>query len=186
MDTKTNLLDAAEALARSRGFDAFSYADLASAVGIRKASIHHHFPAKADLALALIDRYAARVQHILAELTASGANAADRLTGYLSLYREALKDGEQICLCVAYSAGRDSFSPDVLTRLEAFHAAGTDWLEAVYTLGVEDRSIAQGRDPASEARATLALVEGAQIIARATKNIALFDAATESLRARIR
>jgi len=56
-DIKTALLDSAERAARRRGFDGFSYADLAKDMGIRKASIHHHFPTKAALSVALMKRY---------------------------------------------------------------------------------------------------------------------------------
>ena len=57
MNTRTSLLDSAEQAVRQRGYNGFSYADLAREIGIRKASIHHHFPTKADLGLALIERY---------------------------------------------------------------------------------------------------------------------------------
>lgn len=183
MDTKDALLDSAEMLARSRGFDAFSYADLSKDVGIRKASIHHHFPGKADLALALIDRYDDRFQQELDHLNKRHARAGDRLLGYLGLYRNALKGGEQLCLCVAYSAGRDSFTPEVLARLEVFHSAGIAWLTAVFSM--HDGSIANVTDPKAEARATLAMVEGAQLMARAAKDITLFDAATDALKTRV-
>ncbi|MDP2026901.1 TetR/AcrR family transcriptional regulator [Sulfuriferula sp.] len=42
-------------MVQRRGFNDFSYADIANEVGIRKASLHHHFPTKTDLGLALID-----------------------------------------------------------------------------------------------------------------------------------
>lgn len=57
MNTKTNLLNSAERVARTRGFDGFSYADLAADVGTIKASIHHHFASKAALAVTLMNRY---------------------------------------------------------------------------------------------------------------------------------
>ena len=56
-DTKTALLNSAERAARSKGFDGFSYADLAKEVGIRKASIHYHFPTKDALTISLMVRY---------------------------------------------------------------------------------------------------------------------------------
>lgn len=53
-NTAQRILDTAQDLIRHRGYSAFSYADIADRVGIRKASIHYHFAAKEDLVLSLI------------------------------------------------------------------------------------------------------------------------------------
>ena len=62
-DTATRILDVAERLAQTRGFNGFSYADIAAEVGITKAALHYHFATKAGLGQALIGRYAARLVH---------------------------------------------------------------------------------------------------------------------------
>ena len=185
MDTRTALLDSAERVARQRGFDAFSYADLAKEVGIRKASIHYHFPMKADLAFGLIERYAQRFSQTLSKIAASPGPAAAKLSTYRELYRDALADGDQLCLCVAMSAGRDSFSEPVLELLNQFHEDSIAWLTQVFEEGQADGSITHVGDPASEAPATLALMEGAQLVARAAKDTTLFDQATASFGARL-
>ena len=56
-DTHERILNAAERLMVSCGYNAFSYADISAEVGIGKATIHHHFPTKADLAAAVLARY---------------------------------------------------------------------------------------------------------------------------------
>ena len=185
MDTRNALLDSAERAARQRGFDAFSYADLAKEVGIRKASIHYHFPMKADLAFGLIERYALRLSETLAHIASSQDSAAAQLSAYHDVYRDALSGGDQLCLCVALSAGRDSLSEPVLAELNQFHEDSIAWLERVFEAGRADGSVAHVGDPASEAAATLALMEGAQLVARAAKDITLFDQATASFSARL-
>ncbi|MFN3213049.1 MAG: TetR/AcrR family transcriptional regulator [Henriciella sp.] len=185
MDTRSALLDSAERAARERGFDAFSYADLAREVGIRKASIHHHFPVKADLAFGLIERYAVRFAETLAEIDRDHVNAADKLRAYQSVYRDALADGTQLCLCVSMSAGRDSFSEPVLDLLAQFHQDSVAWLSQVFAQGVEDGTVAYLSDPDAEARAALALMEGAQLSARAAEDVTLFDQATAAFLSRL-
>ena len=185
MDTRIALLDSAERAARQRGFDAFSYADLAKEVGIRKASIHYHFPIKADLAFGLVERYAARFAETLAEIETGHTTAAAKLQAYADIYREALAGGEQVCLCVALSAGRDSLSEPVLAELNQFHADSIAWLEHVFEAGRSDGSVSGFANPAAEAAATLALMEGAQLVARAAKDITLFDQAAAAFLARL-
>ncbi|MEO1658699.1 MAG: TetR/AcrR family transcriptional regulator [Pseudomonadota bacterium] len=185
MDTRDQLLDSAERLARSRGYDAFSYADLSAEVGIRKASIHHHFPTKADLALALVDRYREGVALKLETAAKTAKTGAQRVAGFIATYRQAMNGGHSLCLCVAFSAGRESLSEPVLASLNQFNEDTTAWLREAYTLADEDGSIAGLGEIAAEAAATLALVEGAQLIARAASDVSPFDQATHSLESRL-
>jgi TetR/AcrR family transcriptional regulator, transcriptional repressor for nem operon len=185
MDTRTALLDAAEYAARARGFDGFSYADLAEVVGIRKASIHYHFPAKADLALALIERYAVRFFEALDQIAVDQPTGGARLKAYITSCRAALAEGEQLCLCIAFSAGRDGLSSEVLIKLDAFHVTVGLWLAEIFATGQQDQSIAGVGDCHEEAQACLAQMEGAQLIARAAKDVSRFDAAVASLLRRV-
>ena len=56
MDTRTSILNLAEKLIRTRGYHAFSYQDISKPLKIKNAAVHYHFPAKADLGLAVIQR----------------------------------------------------------------------------------------------------------------------------------
>ena len=69
--TATRILDVAEGLAQTRGFNGFSYADIAAEIGITKASLHYHFPSKADLGRALVRRYTERFMDALDAIEAS-------------------------------------------------------------------------------------------------------------------
>lgn len=185
MNTKTALLDSAETFVRSRGFDAFSFADLSKEVGIRKASIHHHFPTKADLAKTLVDRYAQSFLARLSEVSTSRGTGADKLRAYLTLYRDALSDGDSLCLCVAFASTPESFDKDVHKSLSAFHEASINWLTDVFETAQKDGSVSHINSPQDDAAATLALVEGAQIMARSKQDTAVFDQATASLQTRL-
>lgn len=184
-DTRTRLLDCAESAVRSRGFDGFSYADMAVAVGIRKASIHYYFPTKADLALALIERYSDRFFAKLDAIAAREASAGARLKNYVSACRDALDGGTKLCLCVAFATGCDGLSAPVLARLDRFHLTVAAWLECTFALGQADGTIAAVRAPKQEADACLATMEGAQLIARAARAVGRFDAAAEVILSRL-
>lgn len=185
MDTKAALLDSAEQAIRARGFDGFSYADLAADVGIRKASIHHHFPTKADLALALIARYSDNFFVKLDQISEKRPTGGARLKAYISACRDALDGGKKLCLCVAFCTGRDGLSPDVIARLDGFHRTVSAWLGEVFEAGKADNTIAGVSDIAAEAHACLAQMEGAQLIARAANDADRFDAAVARLLQRI-
>lgn len=184
IDTKSDILNAAEHMARSTGFDGFSYADLADSVGIRKASIHYHYPTKGDLSLALIGRYRQVFLDRLAQITARDTSAAARLLAYLDLYRHALDGGRSLCLCVALSVTQGALPEATKSELARFHRDVAQWLETVFRLALSDGSIRAVADPKAEAQAALAQVEGAQIMARAATDPTRFEAAIDTLRAR--
>ena len=185
MNTRISLLQSAEQAVRQRGYHGFSYADLAREIGIRKASIHHHFPTKADLGVALIERYNAAFFDQLKNIKDAEGTAADQLRAYLRLYRDALDNGEQVCLCVSLSAGRDHLSDEILDQLDQFHRDSLHWLEQLFERADADGSISLHAAPEAEASAALALVEGAQLLARASKDMTQFDQSTRALHARL-
>lgn len=186
VDTKTALLDSAERAARTRGFDGFSYADLATDVGIRKASIHHHFPTKAALSVALMDRYYNQLKAACAAIDADKNTGAERLSALIDVYREAHDEGKSLCLCVSFSTSRESLPVEVIYQISRFRTMMIDWLESAFSVGQSDSTIRDVHDPALEAAAALPLLEGAQLAARAEEKPELFESAMQLLRQRLR
>ena len=184
MDTKQALLDSAENAVRMSGYDGFSYADLSREVGIRKASIHYHFPTKADLALELMRRYDADRIAQLAAIDARSDRAADRLTGQINRYRDALEGGNKLCLCVAFSISTDHLDDALIAQLQRYRSESIAWLTSVFDRAVWDGSIRDVESPAEEAAACLALLEGGHLAARAERDVTRFDAAVAQLQRR--
>jgi len=185
IDTKTALLNSAENAARRLGFDGFSYADLAEDVGIRKASIHHHFPSKAKLSLALMRRYHDNFREVCTKINAQFETGGARLAGLIKQYKSGSDDGKQLCLCASFSASRDSLPPDVVQQISLFRAMVVEWMTRAFEKGQDDGSIAGVTNPALEAASTMSLLEGAQLAARTEENPFLFDNAIALLKARI-
>lgn len=184
MTTRDALLTHAEELARISGYDGFSFADLATGAGIRKASVHHHFPTKADLAVEVMESYAARALEALAPVAAAPGGA--RLEAVVALYRDALQGGRSQCLCVAFSAVRARLPLPVQEAVAGFQAEMRGWLSAAFAAGKADGSIAGVVVSEIEAASAFALLEGAQLVARAGRDAAQFDRAVAPLCARIR
>src|SRR3954453_14307547 len=97
-DTAQRTLDIAERLVQTRGFNGFSYADVAEALKVTKASLHYHFPSKAELGARLIERYERNFLEALAAIDAAAKDARDKLRRYAALYEGVLRDN-RMCLC---------------------------------------------------------------------------------------
>ena len=164
-DTRSALLAEAETLVRGRGYSGFSYADLAGAVGIRKASIHHHFPTKTDLAVALLAAYAERYAGALETILATSDDGVARVLAYADLYLQGVERGLG-CLCAALAAERDTLPQQLRDDLGRFFDAHIGWLEIVLREGRANGTVRASIAPGPFARMIVATLEGALMMER--------------------
>lgn len=163
--TRDALLEEAETLIRSRGYSGFSYADLSAAVGIRKASIHHHFPAKADLAVALLAAYDERYDRLMDDILAGTTDGLARTRAYADLYLLGIDKGLG-CLCAAFAAELTTLPDRLRTDLTRFFDKHVAWVEGVLTAGQENGTIRADVRPQAFARLIVAALEGALMMER--------------------
>ena len=166
-DTKTRLLDAAGALVQTRGYQGFSFHDLASKVGITTASIHYHFPTKANLGQALVRRYTLLFLNALGKPDA--ASPVRCLNHYVDVFRATLLEG-RMCLCGMIGAEVDGVPAAVAREVREFFAANLNWLRSVFEVGGEPPIAAEAK-----AKLVLSTLEGAMLIARAGGDPNSFD-----------
>ena len=62
-ETRDQIVLLADQLIRTQGFNAFSYADIAGPMAIRRPAVHHYFPVKSDLGISVIDNELERIAH---------------------------------------------------------------------------------------------------------------------------
>jgi len=137
-DTKTRILDVAEKLTQIRGFNGFSYIDLAEEIGVKTASIHYHYKLKADLALALVERIHEEHVGAFGQLDARFSSPEKRLTALVEQFESYLKE-EKFCLCGMLSAEMQSVSPAVKKRLKAYFDDMRSWVaKQLKELGFKD------------------------------------------------
>jgi TetR/AcrR family transcriptional repressor of nem operon len=179
-ETAARVLDIAERFVQVRGFNGFSYADVAAELGVTKAALHYHFASKGDLGAALIDRYCARLAARLAALDAGCPAAVDRLHGYVGLYRGMLAEG-RLCLCAMLAAEYHTLPGPMQAAVLRFFGQNEAWLESVLAGAAAEGSITL-RGPARDAAVALvAGLEGAMLVARPFGDLARFEIAAASL-----
>src|SRR5271156_3844346 len=122
----TAILDVAERLAQTRGYNGFSYADIASELGVTKASLHYHFPSKAELGRALIERYRALFGAALEVIDQQAKNPYEKLQQYVELYSSVLSN-ERMCLCGMLAAEYATLPAPMQEGLKSFFDANERW-----------------------------------------------------------
>ena len=156
------------------GFNGFSYADIAQEVGIRKASLHHYFPTKTDLGLALIEVYSAQVDNALLHISNSTLPADEKLAAYVALYRGSL-EANRMCLCGMLASEALTLDAVMLPGIKRFFARNAEWLTEILAIGKSQKLFAFPGSAAAQARLLLSTLQGALLIARATGDLEAFN-----------
>jgi TetR/AcrR family transcriptional repressor of nem operon len=179
-DTREKIMSAARATVQARGYNALSFRDLATEVGIKSASVHYHFPTKGDLGAALARRYTEDGATYLAGLDASYKDQRSSMKHYTDIFRAALVNDNRMCLWGIMAAEHEDMPPEVRDELNRFKALNVAWLEKLISIDLidaRDRKLARRR-----ALGIFAAIEGAQLIARSQNDIAIYDQVIESYR----
>ncbi|WP_132251023.1 TetR/AcrR family transcriptional regulator [Methylobacterium segetis] len=184
-DTRAELLAEAETLVRGRGYSGFSYADLSAAVGIRKASIHHHFRTKEDLGFALMQAYEARYETALDAILAENPDAVARIEAYGRLYLGGVEQGLG-CLCAALATEGEALPARLREAVVTFFDRHIAWLERVLRQGQAEGSVRAGLDTAAQARFVISTLEGALLMERLLGGPPAFSATLRALCASLR
>ena len=178
--TAERILDIAERLVQTRGFNSFSYADIATELGITKASLHYHFPGKAELGYALITRYAERFNGALDDIDRTLPDARAKLEAYADLYAGVLR-GERMCMCGVLAAEFQTLPDQMRGEVIRFFDENQTWLTDLVKQGKADRSLSYRGRAEDVAQGILSTLEGAMLVARPYGNLIRFDAAKNQL-----
>ncbi|SNS00779.1 transcriptional regulator, TetR family [Methylobacillus rhizosphaerae] len=164
---------AAEIIAHTRSlleagsYNSFSYADISARVHISKASIHHHFPSKAELVRVVVARYRIEARAGMAVLNQQLADPLDALKAYVNYWSKCIKDGtSSFCICALLAAEMPTIPEEVAAEVQGHFEDLSTWLTSIFAKGVAEGKFHLKDSPAIEARGFMASVHGAMLAAR--------------------
>lgn len=179
-DTATRILDVAERLVQTRGFNGFSYADIAQELHVTKAALHYHFRTKTDLGTALIERYHRQFADALDTVALAEPEPLVALHRYVDVYRDVLRK-DRICLCGMLAAESETLPAPMRQAVADFFDLNVAWLASTLEAGRRCGALRFGPEPADEATSLLGALEGAMLIARLRHDRQGFDAVADRL-----
>ncbi len=187
----TSTADAILGCARSAivagGYNGFSYADIADVVGIRKASIHHHFPTKVDLVRTLVKQYRDEAAEAVAEIERRVPDALEQIRTYTGYWESCIGDPEtSYCVCALLATQIPVLPDEIGYEIRAYFRALSAWLTSVLERGVRQGGITLTDSAHVEAEALMAAVHGAMLSARAYGDPQAFAAITRPVIDRLR
>lgn len=182
-DTKTLILDVAQDLIQRLGVNAMSYQHISESVGIRKASVHTHFPKKDDLLIALLERYGDRFLRIVDGILESNDSPEVKLRRYCGLFEATLSSGNQdkACLCAMLGAESETLNHPCVEHVRRFYIANCDRLLALLQEGRQDGSFQFKGDVQAMTPLIFSVLEGGMLVARVQGGAHQFHQVIEQL-----
>lgn len=162
---KDQILDYAQTLVQTRGYNAMSFRDLAAEIGIKSSSIHYYFPSKEDLAVALIDRYRDTFKAALAQIDAGTADPNARFKRFVALFVDTVRCGK-ICLGGMFASDLATLSELTQVHVKKFFAENEEWLAGLLKEGREKGKFSFEGSATTKAETIFSLLEGAMVAAR--------------------
>ncbi len=171
-DTAEQILDLAETLIQTRGYNAFSYQDIADSLGIRKASIHYHFASKAELGVAVVDRYIERFGAALVSIAEDEKQSSlAMLDFYVQPYLQFASTPDRVCLSGALAGEMMALPPEVRARVDHFFRTHQVWLTKILKRGVARGEFRLAAPAPKVARFIFGALQGALLVKRTTGDL---------------
>jgi len=166
-DTRSQILELADGLFRSRGYTGFSYRDIATQLGVKTAAIHYHFPAKADLGVAVIDRFRDLLRRRTARFMLEGGDPLIQIEAYFRFNQRQCSDTCVLICPLGSVAAAYETMPEVMRERAGLLVQETlAWLERVLQVGQEQGVFHFQGLPRDKAAAVMAALQGALQLAR--------------------
>ncbi|MEW9570257.1 TetR/AcrR family transcriptional regulator [Rhodanobacter sp. Si-c] len=159
----------ARLLLEAGGYNSFSYADISARVHISKASIHHHFPSKAELVRIVVARYREEARGGMEALDRELADPLAELKAYVDYWATCIRGGtSSFCICAMLAAELPAIPSEVADEVRGHFQDLTAWLASLFKKGKAKGQLHLQGSPALEAKAFMAAVHGAMLAARGT------------------
>jgi AcrR family transcriptional regulator len=166
-NSKRTILNMAEDLLQVKGFNGFSYAHIASELGVKNAAIHYHFPTKEELGRAVIKRYRDRFQLWINNSRVKDLPPEKKIDWFFNIYNDTRADQGKVCLIGSMEVEFNTIPEGLQAEVEALHREMLAWLQATLAEGRETGVFHFHGDPAGKAALILSSLQGALQMARA-------------------
>jgi TetR/AcrR family transcriptional regulator, transcriptional repressor for nem operon len=180
-ETEDRILQTAKTLISDLGYSAFSYADIAEVVQISKASIHHHFPTKANLVVSVLKDHREKLLQGTRLLTQQVDDPSARLRAYVQHWEGCIRNNkEPFCIAALLAAELPSLPEEVRREVQQHFMELSQWIRETLEEGIRKRSFKLKANPEDEAQTFMALVHGAMLSARALGSSDVFTTVTNA------
>ena len=148
--TRENILELGESLIRSKGYNAFSYLDISSELGIKNAAIHYYFPSKENLGTSIVKTNVQRFEEMVENMHSRGFNELQQLETFIKIYIKSYREKK---LCIMGSLGPDfnTLNDSTKAELKRMTEMILDWLTSILESGKQKKIFIFKEEPKNKA-----------------------------------
>ena len=182
-DTRERILDSAQTLLETRGYNAFSYQDIATELGIKKASLHYHFASKADLGAALAERHAESTRLYFADVDAAGLDPWQKFDAFVEPFLRLAGTCDRMCAGGIIAAEFPTLEPAMQGHMQAFFSTIHQWLNTTLEDGRKSGAFRFDGPATVKADVMIAALEGMILLSRVRQNADFLKPLIQDLKA---
>jgi len=177
--TVQRIMAVAQELVQSKGYNGFSFHDIARKLGIKSASVHYYYPAKSDLGKSLMQHYRQYFINELNQVDAISKSSMDKLDSFTQLFLNTLESDNRMCLCGMFASDITTMPEEIQEEVRLFFTECETWLTVTLRAGQQSGEIDNNNQPEDLARFVFASLEGAMLSARTFADAERFKSITD-------
>jgi TetR/AcrR family transcriptional repressor of nem operon len=163
--TRENILELGESLIRLKGYNAFSYLDISSELGIKNAAIHYYFPSKENLGTSIVKTNGQRFEEMVQNMHSHGFDELQQLETFIKIY---IKSHREKKLCIVGSLGPEfnTLSDSTKAELKGLTEMILNWLTSILESGKQKKIFIFKEEPKNKAVVLLSCLIASLQLAR--------------------
>jgi AcrR family transcriptional regulator len=148
--TREKILELGENLIRTKGYNAFSYQDISTELGIKNAAIHYYFPSKENLGTSIVKTNIQRFEEMIENMHSRNFDEWQQLDTFIKIY---IKSHREKKLCIVGSLGPDfnTLNETIITELIKMTEIILKWLTEILTSGRDKKIFDFNDEPQNKA-----------------------------------
>lgn len=148
--TREKILELGENLIRTRGYNAFSYQDISSELGIKNAAVHYYFPSKANLGTSIVKTNIQRFDEMIDNMHSRKFDEWQQIEAFIKIYVKSHREQKK-CLVGSLSPDISTLSETTQTELRRMIEMILNWLTEILEKGKEKKVFGFNDEPSNRA-----------------------------------
>ncbi|NIP38179.1 MAG: TetR/AcrR family transcriptional regulator [Candidatus Dadabacteria bacterium] len=181
-DISKKIVDLSTSLFRQAGYKAFSYRDLAKAIGIKTSSIHYYFPTKDDLALVIVKQHRNETAGNREAINSRSQDPKARLEMYLDSYIDTFKKDDNIGFCTMLASDSDNLPQIVNEEVKKLFLDDINWITGVIEAGDRKNIFQIDQNPKDVAEIIFSFLQGAAVNSNTLGDEKILDNASDVIK----
>ena len=129
-------MELGEVLIRTRGYNAFSYQDISSELGIKNAAVHYYFPSKENLGTSIVKTNMQRFEEMIQNMQNRGFDELHQLEVFMKIYVKSNRE-EKLCIVGSLGPNIESLNEPTRSELKKMTQSIVLWLTTILNSGRE-------------------------------------------------